>query len=144
MRAALAQILPSLAGATLVGDGALAFSGVSTDSRNVAAGSLFVALRGEVFDAHAFLAQVADKGAAAVVVEALPDGWDAAKVAAIIVPDTLVALGQIANHWRRQFAMPVIGVTEINQATGKTTGNITTILGGGGKDIEAPYITRDD
>ncbi|WP_290603401.1 arabinan endo-1,5-alpha-L-arabinosidase [Janthinobacterium sp.] len=36
-----------------------------------------------------------------------------------------------------------IGLTEINQATGKTTGNVTTILGGGGKDIEAPYITRD-
>ena len=36
-----------------------------------------------------------------------------------------------------------IGVTEINQATGKTSGNVTTILGGGGKDIEAPYITRD-
>ena len=115
MRAALAQILPSITGARLVGDGEVVFSGVSTDSRNVFAGSLFVALRGEVFDAHDFLAQVAEKGAAAVVVEELPEGWT---LPAIVVPNTLVALGQIANHWRRQFAMPVIGVTGSN---GKTT-----------------------
>ncbi|MEO5933966.1 MAG: UDP-N-acetylmuramoyl-tripeptide--D-alanyl-D-alanine ligase [Duganella sp.] len=119
MRAALAQILPSLPGARLVNAsadaGEVVFSGVSTDSRNVFAGSLFVALRGEVFDAHDFLAQVAQKGVAAVVVEELPQGWT---LPAIVVPDTLAALGRIANHWRRQFAMPVIGVTGSN---GKTT-----------------------
>ena len=119
MRAALAQILPSLPGARLVntsaGSGEVVFAGVSTDSRNVFAGSLFVALRGEVFDAHHFLAQVAEKGVAAVVVEELPEGW---ALPAIVVPNTLTALGQIANHWRRQFAMPVIGVTGSN---GKTT-----------------------
>ena len=122
MRAVLAQILPSLAGARLVGAsaaGEIVFTGVSTDSRNVFAGSLFVALRGEVFDAHDFLAQVAGKGVAAVVVESLPEGWtESTGVAAIVVPDTLVALGQIANYWRRQFAIPVIGVTGSN---GKTT-----------------------
>ena len=120
MRAALAQILPSLPGARLVADsGEVVFAGVSTDSRNVFAGSLFVALRGEVFDAHDFLAQVAEKGVAAVVVEELPEGWtESTKIAAAVVPDTLVALGQIANYWRRQFAMPVIGVTGSN---GKTT-----------------------
>ncbi|MEV4779923.1 UDP-N-acetylmuramoyl-tripeptide--D-alanyl-D-alanine ligase [Burkholderia sp. LMU1-1-1.1] len=116
MRAALAQILPSLPGARLVADsGEVVFAGVSTDSRNVSAGSLFVALRGEVFDAHNFLAQVAEKGVAAVVVEELPEGWS---LPAIVVPNTLTALGQIANHWRRQFAVPVIGVTGSN---GKTT-----------------------
>jgi UDP-N-acetylmuramoyl-tripeptide--D-alanyl-D-alanine ligase len=115
MRAALAQIMPSIAGAKLVGAGDLVFGGVCTDSRNAMAGDLFVALRGEVFDAHKFLAQVADKGAAAVVVEELPEGWN---LPAIVVPNTLTALGQIANHWRRQFAMPVIGVTGSN---GKTT-----------------------
>ena len=115
MRAALAQILPSLTGARLVGAGDVAFNGVSTDSRSVFAGALFVALRGEIFDAHNFLPQVAEKGVAAVVVEELPDGWT---LPAIVVPDTLVALGQIANYWRRQFTMPVIGVTGSN---GKTT-----------------------
>ncbi len=119
MRAVLAQILPALTGARLVNaapDAAqLAFNGVSTDSRSVAAGALFVALRGEVFDAHQFLAQVAEKGVAAVVVEELPEGWT---LPALVVPDTLVALGQIANYWRRQFALPVIAVTGSN---GKTT-----------------------
>jgi UDP-N-acetylmuramoyl-tripeptide--D-alanyl-D-alanine ligase len=116
MRATLAQLAGAIPGATLVNDGAqTAFDGVSTDSRNVAAGALFVALRGEVFDAHDFLPQVAQQGVAAVVAERLPEGWS---LPAIVVPDTLVALGRIANYWRRQFTMPVIGVTGSN---GKTT-----------------------
>ncbi|MYM34102.1 UDP-N-acetylmuramoyl-tripeptide--D-alanyl-D-alanine ligase [Duganella sp. FT94W] len=123
MRAAVAQILPSLTGARLVNAGArsldLAFDGVSTDSRSVAAGALFVALRGEVFDAHNFLPQVAEKGVAAVVVEEVPEGFtESYNIAAIVVPNTLVALGQIANWWRKQFSIPVIGVTGSN---GKTT-----------------------
>jgi UDP-N-acetylmuramoyl-tripeptide--D-alanyl-D-alanine ligase len=76
---------------------------------------LFVALRGEVVDAHNFLPQVAEKGVAAVVVEEVPEGFT---LPAIVVPNTLVALGQIANWWRRQFSIPVIGVTGSN---GKTT-----------------------
>ena len=115
MRAAVAQILPSLTGARLVNAEDFAFSGVSTDSRSVSAGALFVALRGEVFDAHNFLPQVAEKGVAAVVVEELPAGFT---LPAIVVPNTLVALGQIANWWRKQFSIPVIGVTGSN---GKTT-----------------------
>ena len=119
MRATLAQILPAIADAKLAfGDAALAFDGVSTDSRTVAAGALFVALRGEVFDAHDFLAQVAEKRVAAVVAEQLPEDWAATGVAAIVVPNTLTALGQIANYWRKQYAVPVIGVTGSN---GKTT-----------------------
>jgi UDP-N-acetylmuramoyl-tripeptide--D-alanyl-D-alanine ligase len=115
MRAAVAQILPSLTGARLVNAGDVLFDGVSTDSRSVNAGALFVALRGEVFDAHNFLPQVAEKGVAAVVVEEVPEGFT---LPAIVVPNTLVALGQIANWWRRQFSIPVIGVTGSN---GKTT-----------------------
>jgi UDP-N-acetylmuramoyl-tripeptide--D-alanyl-D-alanine ligase len=115
MRATLAQVLPALTGARLLGANAVEFDGVSTDSRSVAAGALFVALRGEVFDAHRFLVDVAAKGVAAVIVEEVPDGLT---VPAIVVPDTLVALGQIANWWRGQFAVPVIGVTGSN---GKTT-----------------------
>ncbi len=57
-------------------------------------------------------------GVAAVVVERLPAGWDSGKVPAIVVADTLVALGRIANYWRRRFNLPVIGVTGSN---GKTT-----------------------
>jgi UDP-N-acetylmuramoyl-tripeptide--D-alanyl-D-alanine ligase len=117
MRATLAQIAAAIPGARLVNAAGpeTGFDGVSTDSRNVAAGALFVALRGENFDAHDFLLQVAEKGAAAVVAEALPERWT---LPAIVVPDTLAALGLIANFWRRQFAIPVIGVTGSN---GKTT-----------------------
>jgi UDP-N-acetylmuramoyl-tripeptide--D-alanyl-D-alanine ligase len=91
------------------------FDGVSTDSRTVAAGNLFVALRGERFDAHAFLNEVAAKGIAAAVVEYVPEGFT---LPAIVVPDTRAALGDIARYWRQQFAVPVIGVTGSN---GKTT-----------------------
>ncbi len=113
MRGTLAQLAGQVAGARMSADAA--FDSVSTDSRSVGAGALFVALRGETFDAHDFLGQVAAKGAAAVVAEQLPDGWT---LPALVVPDTLVALGQIANAWRMQFAIPVIGVTGSN---GKTT-----------------------
>ncbi|TWI63525.1 UDP-N-acetylmuramoyl-tripeptide--D-alanyl-D-alanine ligase [Pseudoduganella lurida] len=124
MRATLDQLLHALTGSTLVGE-AVAFDGVSTDSRTVAPGALFVALRGEVFDAHSFLPQVAQHHVAAVVVEEVPEGF---ALPAIVVPDTLVALGQIAHWWRNQFDLPVIGVTGSN---GKTTVKemIAAILG---------------
>ncbi len=89
--------------------------GVVTDSRKIVPGCLFVALRGEYFDAHDFLAEAAQKGAAAVIVERLmPD----CQLPALVVPDSRVALGEIARYWRRQFALPMIGVTGSN---GKTT-----------------------
>jgi UDP-N-acetylmuramoyl-tripeptide--D-alanyl-D-alanine ligase len=113
MRASLAPMIASIAGARMTQNAA--FDGVSTDSRNVQPGQLFVALRGENFDGHAFLEQVAAKGVAAVVAEQLPAGWT---LPAIVVPNTLTALGQIANWWRGQYAIPVIGVTGSN---GKTT-----------------------
>ncbi|MDB5791389.1 MAG: UDP-N-acetylmuramoyl-tripeptide--D-alanyl-D-alanine ligase [Massilia sp.] len=117
MRSTLAHLMAALPGARMTRDAA--FESVSTDSRSAGAGSLFVALRGEHFDAHDFLEQVAASGAAAVLVERLPEnspgGWT---LPAIVVPDTLVALGRIAHQWRSQFAIPVIGVTGSN---GKTT-----------------------
>jgi UDP-N-acetylmuramoyl-tripeptide--D-alanyl-D-alanine ligase len=93
----------------------VALRGVTTDSRAVATGNLFVALRGERFDAHDFLDSVIAQGAAAVVVEHVPPGLS---VPAIVVADTRVALGLIAQHWRQQFAIPLIAVTGSN---GKTT-----------------------
>jgi len=114
MRATLSQLLPAIPGAVLNGAD-VHFDGVSTDTRTVTAGSLFVALKGETFDAHDFLAQCAAKGVVAVVAEHVPDGF---ALPALIVPDTLHALGRIANWWRHHFAVPVIGVTGSN---GKTT-----------------------
>ncbi|RJG05045.1 UDP-N-acetylmuramoyl-tripeptide--D-alanyl-D-alanine ligase [Noviherbaspirillum cavernae] len=116
MKSSLAGIQPWISGTVAVNAAVdVEFDGVSTDSRNVAAGNLFVALRGERFDAHDYLNEVAARGVAAVVVERVPDGLT---VPALVVPDTRIALGDIARGWRRQFAMPVIGVTGSN---GKTT-----------------------
>jgi UDP-N-acetylmuramoyl-tripeptide--D-alanyl-D-alanine ligase len=111
MRGSLSQLALAIPGARVINNAT--FEGVSTDSRKAAAGSLFVALRGETFDAHDFLDQVS--GVAAVVVERLPEGWT---LPALVVPNTLTALGAIANQWRSQFTVPVIGVTGSN---GKTT-----------------------
>lgn len=113
MKATLTELQAWVAGSHATG--AVAFDGVVTDSRNATAGSLFVALRGEHFDAHDFLGDVVAKGAAAVVAERVPDGF---VVPALIVPDTRLALGEIARHWRQRLVLPVIGVTGSN---GKTT-----------------------
>ena len=94
----------------------LAVSGVSTDTRAVGDGQLFVALRGERFDAHDFLDQAVAAGAAALLVS------DAARVpagvSALVVDDTRIALGKLAAAWRARFTIPVIAVTGSN---GKTT-----------------------
>ncbi len=117
MRATLAQLCAAIDGAVLAAGAApdTQVEGLSTDSRRLPAGALFLALRGEHFDAHDFLDQVAASGVAAVVVERLPAGWT---LPAIVVPDALLALGQIARFWRRRFSLPLIGVTGSN---GKTT-----------------------
>ena len=93
----------------------VALNGLCTDSRAVTPGSLFVALRGERFDAHDFLEQVVAQGAAAVVVERDPGTL---AVPALVVSDTRAALGRIGQCWRQQFTLPLIAVTGSN---GKTT-----------------------
>jgi UDP-N-acetylmuramoyl-tripeptide--D-alanyl-D-alanine ligase len=88
---------------------------VSTDSRNIRPGDLFIALRGERFDGGAFAAQALQQGAAAVVLDATqaPD-----IAAAIRVDDTRLALGRLAAAWRGRFDIPVVAITGSN---GKTT-----------------------
>jgi UDP-N-acetylmuramoyl-tripeptide--D-alanyl-D-alanine ligase len=113
MRSTLSRLQSVIAGAMVTADATV--RQVSTDSRNLPAGSLFVALRGERFDAHDFLDAVQDGPVAAIMVERMPATL---KVPALVVPDTRTALGDIARDWRRQFAIPVIGVTGSN---GKTT-----------------------
>jgi UDP-N-acetylmuramoyl-tripeptide--D-alanyl-D-alanine ligase len=113
MKGSLTDLQAAIAGSTVAGEAA--FHGISTNSQAVEPGNLFVALRGERFDAHDFLPDVIAKGAAAVVVERLPAGLS---VPALVVPDTRAALGDIASHWRNKFTLPMIGVTGSN---GKTT-----------------------
>ncbi len=107
-----------MAGAHLAGPDA-AIRRVTTDSRSVQPGDLFVALIGERFDAHDFLADVVARGAAAVLVSRPPAAMlDLSGVAVLTVADTRIALGQLAAGWRRQFPIPVVAVTGSN---GKTT-----------------------
>jgi UDP-N-acetylmuramoyl-tripeptide--D-alanyl-D-alanine ligase len=105
-----------------------AVEGVSTDTRSLPPGSLFVALRGERFDAHDFVADALRAGAAAAVVA---ETWAASHPQPgplLAVADTLAALGAVARLHRRRFAIPVVGVTGSN---GKTTTRemIASILG---------------
>jgi UDP-N-acetylmuramoyl-tripeptide--D-alanyl-D-alanine ligase len=97
------------------GKGKLSFSGISTDTRTIAPGSLFVALAGEQFDAHDFLDAAAKAGAAAAVVR--PDTPAVPGLALIEVPDPLRAYGQLALARRRQVEGPVIAITGTNGKT---------------------------
>lgn len=96
-----------------------------TDTRQIQAGDLFVALRGERFDGGDFVAQAIAAGAVGAVVHpetaaklAQQATFDADLSALIVVPDTRLALGQLAAYWRAQFDIPLIGLTGSN---GKTT-----------------------
>ena len=91
------------------------FSGISTDSRSIAAGALFVALTGERFDGHDHLAKAAASGATgAIVREGTPP---VPGLTLYHVPDTLRALGMLARARRRQLEGPVIAVTGTNGKT---------------------------
>lgn len=90
-------------------------SGVSTDSRMVTPGQLFVALRGPTFDGHHFILDAIGKGAAATLCDhLLPDQ----SFPQIIVNDTLRALGDLAAYWRHRFQLPIAAITG---SSGKTT-----------------------
>jgi UDP-N-acetylmuramoyl-tripeptide--D-alanyl-D-alanine ligase len=115
MNLKLKQISQWLTPAQLHGDGGLTIQRINTDSRTCQAGDLFVALKGERFDANEFLPQVAASGATAALAH---QGLDDAKLSGVEVPDTRIALGQLAKGWRSQFNLPVIAVTGSN---GKTT-----------------------
>ena len=92
------------------------FSGVATDSRAVNAGDLFVALKGERFDGHAYVEEAARRGASAALTSQLVEG--ALPVPQVLVADTRLALGSLAAHWRQRFQLPLVALTGSN---GKTT-----------------------
>lgn len=109
----LSQLLAPLS-ATLQGSD-VQFSALNTDSRKVSRGQLFLALRGEFFDGHDYLVDVAKRGAVAAVVEEFQTGIDLPQ---LCVADTRIALGQIALLNRAQFSGPTVAVTG---SSGKTT-----------------------
>jgi len=106
----LARVIPG----DLRGDGRVGFSSVSTDSRTPSPGALFVALTGERFDGHDYVAQARDNGAVAALVERAVE----VDVPQLIVADSKHAFGMAAASWRARFTLPVIAVAGSN---GKTT-----------------------
>jgi UDP-N-acetylmuramoyl-tripeptide--D-alanyl-D-alanine ligase len=111
----LSQARALLHGATLVGDGTVAIKRVHSDTRTLQPGDLFVALRGERFDAHDFLPQARAAGAVAALAE---QGLEEAGLPGLQVSDSKQALGALAAAWRSRFHLPLIAVTGSN---GKTT-----------------------
>ncbi|MCG6874176.1 MAG: UDP-N-acetylmuramoyl-tripeptide--D-alanyl-D-alanine ligase [Betaproteobacteria bacterium] len=95
------------------------FGSVSSDSRTLEPGALFVALRGERFDGHDYLSVARERGAAAAMIEAFAvERCAEAGLSALVVGDTRRALGDLARHWRGRFRIPLIAIVGSN---GKTT-----------------------
>lgn len=111
----LNEAIKLLPAARLIGAGDTAFTRVHTDTRSLAKGDLFVALKGEQFDAHSFLSQLKPLGCTAAIAE-----HDIAShgLNGIEVNDSRNALGELAQGWRTRFDIPLIAVTGSN---GKTT-----------------------
>jgi UDP-N-acetylmuramoyl-tripeptide--D-alanyl-D-alanine ligase len=110
----LAEAAAALGGRASGGDAL--FTGVSTDSRSLREGDLFVALRGERFDGHEFLKTAAGARAAAAMVDSRYRGEY--PVPALVVEDTKRSLGDLARYWRARFQPALVAICGSN---GKTT-----------------------
>ncbi len=108
-----AQVL----GGKLIGND-VTFAAVSSDSRTIAMGDLFVALQGENFDGSEFVAAAAQSGAVAALVNTTSYQGGEPACPLLLVEDTRLALGRLAAYWREQFDIPLVAVTGSN---GKTT-----------------------
>lgn len=96
-------------------NGDATFSSINTDTRTLVQGELFIALRGENFDAHQFLQQAVEKGVCGLVVEKFDE---AISIPQLVVTDSLLALGKIAAMNRNAFSGPLLAITG---SSGKTT-----------------------
>src|ERR1044072_944063 len=99
------------------GDGAQIIARISTDSRTLQPGDLFVPLRGENFDGHRFVQQAIERGASGAMVEENWKGEAPASFALIRVPDTLVGYQTLAANYRQSLALKVIAITGSNGKT---------------------------
>src|SRR3990167_328055 len=93
----------------------ISFTSISTDSRSLQPGALFIALSGTNFDGHDYIAKAIAKGAAALIIQ---KPYPNATIPTFLVDDTYKALGKIAAAWRAQFSCPIIALTG---SCGKTT-----------------------
>lgn len=123
-------------GASVHGDGNVRLNGVSTDSRTVAKGNLFVALSGETFDGHDYVAKAAAAGAGAALV--LASKVEPLKTTGIpliaVEDDTLLALGKLGRSHRDRIRVPVVGITG---SAGKSTAKemVSAVLSWGGRTV---------
>ena len=131
----------------VIGPDAGEITGISTDSRHVTPGQLFIPLLGDRFDGHAYIHEVAEKGVTTILAEEqwLKNHTVSAALTCIAVKNSLLALGDLAAEWRRRFDIPIIGVTGSNgkttvkemlatilELTGpglKTSGNLNNLIG---------------
>ena len=117
----LKDILKATAGKLVSGAAETTFYGISTDSRLINKGNLFIALKGDKFDGHDFASTVLKEGAAGIMAhdeKKISQIKDDKKFVVIKVVDTLFSLGELAHEWRKRFSIPVIGLTG---SSGKTT-----------------------
>jgi UDP-N-acetylmuramoyl-tripeptide--D-alanyl-D-alanine ligase len=116
------EVLRATGGKLLQGKGDSSFQGISTDSRTVAKGELFIALKGLRFDGHHYALEALRKKAGGVLIEKEKVGdirWNGYRSRAVIaVDDTLAALGDMARDWRHKYNTPLVALTGSN---GKTT-----------------------
>jgi UDP-N-acetylmuramoyl-tripeptide--D-alanyl-D-alanine ligase len=131
-----AEILTATRGSLIQGEAGRGFAGLSTDSRTCQAGDLFIPLKGERHDGHAYIPKALERGVQGVLVE---ERWllegraggllirgpsapgpltQLSGITVITVPDTLTSLGELARLWRSRFALPVVSITG---SCGKTT-----------------------
>ncbi len=113
-------ILQSTDGELISGNTGIEYLGISIDSRRIKNNDLFIAIKGENHDGHYFIKEALDNGAAGAVIEQLPADLNNYGTKCIIkVRSTIIALGQLANSWRKKFSnLKVICITGSN---GKTT-----------------------
>ncbi|MCC3410975.1 MULTISPECIES: UDP-N-acetylmuramoyl-tripeptide--D-alanyl-D-alanine ligase [unclassified Microcoleus] len=112
-------------------------TGIATDTRTIEGGEVFLALRGENFDGHQFVAKARDLGAIAAVVDRTYQA-EVPNFPLLRVDDTLKAYQAIARWWRDQFSIPIIGVTG---SVGKTTAKelIAAVLSTSGNVLKTQY-----
>jgi len=140
-------IIAPIQGELMSGSQEAVLSGLSTDSRKIVQAELFWALKGERYDGHDFVRQAIDKGAAGAVIQKdyrpeIPAGSHSVLIA---VTDTLKALGDLGNWWRREYPIPVAAITgsvgktttkemaarilAVNALTLKNEGNLNNLIG---------------
>tara|TARA_B100000686_G_scaffold330172_1_gene392151 strand:- start:14336 stop:15733 length:1398 start_codon:yes stop_codon:yes gene_type:complete len=139
------EIVSAIGGRILIGDNLTGVYGVSTDTRKISSGDLFIALKGENFDGNLFLKEAEQKGAKALIASKDYRSKEEFEIPIIYVDDCLKALGDLAKFHRLKFELPVVCVTGSNGKTStkemlfsilsqnnktlKTEGNLNNLIG---------------